>query len=356
MAQAETGAGGSAGGAAAAEAGGKAGAAAGEGAAAGPGAGGMAGEGAGAGPGAAGRSRGRGLGRGLAALMDKMGTPAPAGAPDPGAGAADGARLLPLALIDPNPHQPRRDFAPETLAELADSIRARGVLQPILVRAAAGGRYQIVAGERRWRAAQLAGLHEIPAVVRAFSDVGMFEAAIIENVQRQDLNPMEESEAYQRLAQDFRMSQQEIARAVGKSRSHVANLVRLALLPEAAKALVRSGQLSLGHAKVLAGAPLADVLAQEAVEKGLSVRQLEARVRALEAAAAGNIGGREKDGGRPRGAGAVRDADTRALEAELHARLGLPVSIEARADGSGQIAIAWRTLEQLDALIARLQA
>jgi len=301
--------------------------------------------------------RSRGLGRGLAALLAEMGAPPAAEAAAGGPGAASGAVPLPVGLIEPNPLQPRRDFDPEALAELAQSIRARGLLQPILVRSLSGGRYQIVAGERRWRAAQMAGLHEIPAVVRPFSDVAMFEAAIIENVQRADLNPIEEAEAYRKLAEDYGMTQADIAQAVGKSRSHIANLMRLSALPEAVKALVRGGALSLGHAKLLVGVPAAETLARETVARALSVRQLEARVRAqgngVDAAAPDRRGQGPAGHGVPAGAG---DADIRALEAELAQALGLAVALEPDRDGTGgRLTLRWRTLDQLDMLVARLQ-
>ncbi len=291
----------------------------------------------------------RGLGRGLAALMEEMGPAAATPAAPPA-----GVVTLPVGMIAPNPHQPRRDFDPAALEELAESIRARGVLQPILVRQTADGRYEIVAGERRWRAAQRAGLHEIPAVVRVFSDVGMFEAALIENVQREDLNPIEEGEGYRLLAETYGMSQADIAAAVGKSRSHVANLMRVADLPDAVKAMVRDGRLSLGHAKVLLGSPLPEQLAAEAADGGLSVRQLEARVQALaDAGASGALapasGRTEGSGGRP-----GKSLDTQALEADLTRLIGMPVTISLKGRG-GRISVEFQSLEQLDHIIGKLQ-
>jgi ParB family chromosome partitioning protein len=288
----------------------------------------------------------RGLGRGLAALMAEMGPAAPeppAAPPPPPSGVVE----LPVGMCMPNPHQPRRDFDAAALDELADSIRARGVLQPILVRQRDDGRYEIVAGERRWRAAQKAGLHHIPAVVRVFSDAGMFEAALIENVQREDLNPIEEGEGYRLLAEAHGMGQAEIAAATGKSRSHVANLMRVAGLPEAVKALVRDGRLSLGHAKVLVGLAAPEALAEEAARRGLSVRQLEARVKAPDAGdAAGRTG--------PAQPGARVEASARALAEDLTRLIGLPVSIALRGRG-GTLSIAFGSIEQLDHIVERLQ-
>lgn len=293
------------------------------------------------------------MGRGLSALLDEMG----ASAPKPVGAAADapfptGVTALPLGAIAPNPHQPRRDFDPVALDELTESIRARGVLQPILVRPEPGGTYQIVAGERRWRAAQRAGLHEIPAVIRPFGESEMFEAALIENVQRTDLNPIEEALGYQRLALQFQMTQADIAAAVGKSRSHVANLMRLASLEPEVQDLVRSGRLSLGHAKLLVGHTEARALAEETVRKGLSVRQLEAR---LKEAAAGSGSGGTRTGAAGSAAAPAKDADTRALEQELTETLGLSVDIRMTGPASGTLAVQFSTLDQLDALIARLQ-
>jgi ParB family chromosome partitioning protein len=302
-------------------------------------------------------ARARGLGRGLSALMDEMGAAAPRAEPDATETSfPTGVTALPVGVIAPNPHQPRRDFDPVALEELTESIRSRGVLQPILVRPGAGGGYEIVAGERRWRAAQRAGLHEIPAVIRPFGETEMFEAALIENVQRQDLNPMEEAMGYQRLALEFGMTQADISAAVGKSRSHVANLMRLAGLDPEIQEMVRDSRLSLGHAKLLVGLPQGTEIAREVVAKGLSVRQLEARLKSAAGTADGGSGARRQDrAGHGGDGGGAKDADTRALEEDLTEALGLAVDISMRSPSSGALTVQFSTLDQLDALIARLQ-
>ena len=283
-----------------------------------------------------------GLGRGLSALMEEMGS-------TPAAERRD-AQLLPLGQVVPNPHQPRRHFDQAALDELAASIRARGVLQPILVRPLDGGRYEIIAGERRWRATQLAGLHEIPALVRPFTDSDSFEVALIENVQRQDLNPVEEAEGYQRLASEYGLTQQRVSELVGKSRSHVANLLRLVELPTEVLELVRSGALTMGHAKAALGAADPLALANEIVARGWSVRQAEEAARRSHRPAG--------DPSQARAAAAPaaepKDADTEALEYQLSDTLGLPVAIEAKG-GKGSITIRFSDLDQLDSVIARLQ-
>ncbi len=299
----------------------------------------------------------KGLGRGLSALMDELDAP-PATA-DGAAGRDGGAEhaaapergvaILPLASIDANPDQPRRQFDEVALHELADSIRVKGVLQPILVRPA-GGRYQLVAGERRWRAAQMAGLHDIPVVIRGLSPGDAFEAAIIENVQRADLNPMEEAQAYATLMRDHGHTQEMVAAVVGKARSHVANLVRLLDLPEDVQAMVRIGALSMGHARAALQAADPVALARMVAEKGLSVRQAEAEAR--RSLGAGRSGAQRQV--RARAADGPRDADLEALEAALAETLGLPVAIEAK-DGRGTLTVRFSDLDQLDAVIARLQ-
>jgi ParB family chromosome partitioning protein len=273
------------------------------------------------------------LGKGLAALLDEMGS-APLSA---------ATSAVAVDLIDPNPHQPRQDFDEAKLDELAQSIRERGILQPLLLRPAAGGRYEIVAGERRWRAAQRVGLHEVPAIVRAFDDAATFEAAIIENVQRADLNPLEEADAYNRLAAEFGHTQDSIARLTGKARSHIANLLRLLDLPRNAQAAVRAGQVSLGIAKLALSAPDPDLFVREAVEKGFSVRQAEAWL-----AAAGRRAAAAKARSKP------VDPDVAALEASLAEALGLHVAIRQEAR-FGELVIRYATLDQLDALVAKLQ-
>jgi ParB family chromosome partitioning protein len=282
--------------------------------------------------------RRKGLGRGLAALIDDIRT-----GPEEGAAAAAEARA-PIELIRPNPDQPRKSFDEAELQALAASIRERGVIQPLIVRAdpERPGGWQIVAGERRWRAAQLAQLHELPIVVRSFTDAEVIEVAILENVQRADLNPMEEAAGYAALVERFGHSQEQIGKAMGRSRSHIANSMRLLTLSPDIQSMVREGALSAGHARALVGAPDALSLARVAAAKGLSVRDTEALVKAAatKAPSAGRM---------VRAVG--KDADTRSLEADLSAALGLTVSIRHR-DGQdgGVVAIAYRDLEQLDGL------
>jgi len=289
--------------------------------------------------------RQRGLGRGLSALLgEQVGEPV---AVD-GSGAPAGVRMAPVESLKPNPDQPRKSFNPADLEELAASVRDKGVLQPILVRTQPGedGLWQIVAGERRWRAAQLARLTEVPVIVREMDDVAVFEVAIIENVQRADLNPLEEAEAYRTLMERFGRTQDTVAGVVGKSRSHVANTLRLLQLPEAVLQHVRSGKLSAGHARALITAPDPAVLAEQAVRDGLNVRQTEALAR------------RAAEGpkpGRPRSAAVEDDgsADVAALEQDLADALGLKVSLVDRG-GRGEVTVRYTSLEQLDDLCRRL--
>jgi len=286
----------------------------------------------------------RGLGRGLSALLDEAGAAAAEGGEVPAAG----WREAPIELIRRNPDQPRRDFGEDEINELAASIRERGVLQPILVRPAPGnpGEFQIVAGERRWRAAQRAGLRQMPVVVREIDDLAAFEIAIIENVQRADLNPIEEAMGYKTLMERFGRTQEAVAQTVGKSRSHVANALRLLALPDSMQADLRAGRLSAGHARALAGAPDAAALANLVIDKGFSVREAEALARKAH--------GREADPAarRPRGSTA-KDADTRALEDDLGQVLGLEVEIADRG-GAGELRIRYSSLEQLDDICRRL--
>lgn len=275
-------------------------------------------------------SRKRGLGMGLSALL---------GAADL---AAEGARTVPIEYLRPSSVQPRRHFGEDELAALTESIRAKGVMQPLLVRRApaADDRYEIIAGERRWRAAQMAGCHELPVVVYALSDREALEVALLENVQRQDLTPLEEAEGYRRLLDEFGHTQDELARIVGKSRSHLANLLRLLDLPAPLRAMLENGQLSAGHARALLGARDPGPLAREVVARGLNVRQTEALVRNERQSI--KLAGPKQ-----------RDADTLALERDLASRLGLPVRLQPRANG-GTLSIGYRSLEQLDDLIRRL--
>lgn len=283
----------------------------------------------------------RGLGRGLSALLGEADTPTGE------AGAVEGARGAPIELIRRNPHQPRRLFSDEEIDELAASIREKGVLQPILVRPAPGapGEYQIVAGERRWRAAQRAGLREIPILVRELDDAEALEIAILENVQRADLNPIEEAAGYKALMDQFGRTQEALAQSVGKSRSHVANVMRLLSLPDDVQEVVTAGRLSAGHARALIGADDPSALARRVIEHGLNVRETEALARKASGAA--------PKAARPMRGAPAKDADTRALEHDLSEVLGLPVEVLDKG-GMGELRIRYSTLEQLDDLCRRL--
>jgi ParB family transcriptional regulator, chromosome partitioning protein len=284
----------------------------------------------------------RGLGRGLSALLGEAEEGAEGAA---SVAAGEGAREIPIELIHRNPEQPRTHFAEDELAELEASIREKGVLQPILVRPSRGqpGEYQIVAGERRWRAAQRAGLGAVPALVRELGDNQAFEIAIVENVQRTDLNPLEEAKAYAALMGRMQYTQDETAKVVGKSRSHVANTLRLAALPPGVQAHLMAGRLSAGHARAILSAADPEALAELIVAKGLSVRDAEALAR-------GRTGQPKKASG-PRAR--PKDADTHALESDLEEVLGMAVEITDRG-GAGELKIKYASLEQLDELCRRL--
>ena len=291
------------------------------------------------------------LGRGLGALMgesrreEPLVNPAPDSAAVPKAG---GLAMLAIASIVPHPDQPRRHFDEAALDELAASIAARGVIQPIIVRPQADGTYQLVAGERRWRAAQRAQLHEIPALIRELDNREVTALALIENLQREDLNPIEEARAYQRLADLEGLTQAEIARIVDKSRSHVANLQRLLALPESVLALVETGKLAMGHARALIGAADAERLAEAAVARNLSVREVERLVRRAQ-----NGGGQRRNARMEHKS--ADQADIAAVQSHLEEFLGLPVRINADADPrSGAVTIRYRTLDQLDLICQRL--
>jgi ParB family chromosome partitioning protein len=273
---------------------------------------------------------------------------APPQAAAPAASAGEGnttaaARNLPIELVHRNPAQPRKHFDEAELTELSDSIRAHGVLQPILVRPAPNGRFEIVAGERRWRAAQRAGLHVIPAVIRELDEVEVLEIGIIENVQRSDLNPIEEAQGYQALIDRFGRTQQDLADVVGKSRPHIANMLRLLTLPDDMLEMVRDGRLSAGHARAILTAPDPKALALRVIKEGLSVREIEKL-----AAQAKD----EKAGIRP--PAPPKDADTVALERSLAEALGLGVIINDKS-GAGEVRISYRNLEQLDDVVRRLR-
>jgi ParB family chromosome partitioning protein len=287
-------------------------------------------------------SRPAGLGRGLSALLGDIARE------EPVAGEVGrGLTLLPIGEIEANPDQPRRRFDEESLAELVESIAARGLIQPIVVRPR-GGRYQIVAGERRWRAAQRAGLHEIPVVIRDLADSAMLEIALVENIQRQDLNPIEEAASYQRLMRDFRHSQDELGKIVNKSRSHVANLVRLLDLPAGVRDMVAEGRLSMGHARAIVTADDPEALARLVEARGLSVRQTEALARADK-----GIGKQERSRRGRSLPEPIVDADVAALERQLGDALGLRIQI-THGEAGGTVTIAYSTLDQLDMLCQRI--
>ena len=290
--------------------------------------------------------RQRGLGRGLSALLGEQAGEA---VPVDGSAAPAGVRLVPIEALKPNPDQPRKIFDQAELTELAESIRDKGVLQPILVRSQPGeeGVWQIIAGERRWRAAQLARLTEAPIIVREMDDVEVFEVAVIENVQRSDLNPLEEADAYRLLMERFGRTQDAVAGVVGKSRSHVANTLRLLQLPEEVLWYVRHGKMSAGHARALITAPNPGELAEQIVREGLNVRQAEALARR---AAEGPRPGKAKTRS---GADSEGGADIAALEQDLTDALGLQVQLADRG-GKGQLTLRYGTLEQLDDLCRRL--
>ena len=283
------------------------------------------------------------LGRGLAALIGDVGDESPVDRPR-------GQRRLPTGSLRPNARNPRREFPNSELDELAASLRERGIIQPIVVRAVRGvaDGYEIVAGERRWRAAQRAGLHEVPVVVIEATDAEALQLAIIENVQRADLNPLEEAEGYRALMDEFGNSQEDIARIVGKSRSYVANTLRLLKLSEAVKAYIHSGKLTAGHARMLVGEPNADELAEEIVARELNVRQVEAMARAR----AAKSGKKQTNGRKARGS-TSKTADMLAFEKRVSDATGLVVSIDHH-DDHGTLTIRYRNLEQLDDLVQRL--
>ena len=286
----------------------------------------------------------RGLGRGLSALLGEQVTEAPVdGSPAPA-----GVQMAPIESLKPNPDQPRKVFDATDLEELSVSIRDKGVLQPILVRSQPGedGVWQIIAGERRWRASQMARLTQVPIVVREMDDVEVFEVAIIENVQRADLNPLEEADAYTQLMQRFGRTQDAVAGVVGKSRSHVANTLRLLQLPDDVLQYVRSGQMSAGHARALITAPNPGSLAEQIVRDGLNVRQAEALARRA-------AEGPKPKKTRPGEIDMTGNADIAALEQDLADALGLKVSLADRG-GKGELTLRYGSLEQLDDLCRRL--
>lgn len=275
----------------------------------------------------------KGLGRGLSALLDDA---VEASAPAAG---AEGLRTVPIHHVRPNPKQPRRVFRAEEMEDLTNSIREMGVLQPLLVRADPDRKdgWEIVAGERRWRAAQAAQLHEVPIIIREYSDSDMLEVAIIENVQRDDLNPIDEAEGYNQLIESFGHSQAALAKVIGKSRPYIANALRLLTLPSDVRSLLSEGRLTAGHARALITAEDPSTLARKVVAEGLTVRKTEELARTAARAAAPATADHP-----------TKDADTRVLESDLSASLGFKVAIGHKANGSGSVTIQYKTLDELD--------
>ncbi len=287
----------------------------------------------------------RGLGRGLSALMADV-------APEADGRISSEPRrpdlTVPIEKLQANPDQPRRRFAQEQLDELAASVKEKGIIQPLIVRSIAGGQYEIVAGERRWRAAQMAQLHDIPVIIREFDDIEVLEVAIIENIQRADLNAVEEAAGFKQLMDRFGHTQEKLAEALGKSRSHIANLLRLLSLPMDVQTLVIEGKLSAGHARALITAEDPSELAKQVVRDGLSVRATEALVKKQQ-------DGPDKPALKSRNLNAGKDADTRALEKDLSAILAMKVTINHKPGSeTGQVVLSYENLDQLDDLCAKL--
>lgn len=285
-----------------------------------------------------GGGRRRGLGRGLSSLIPER----------PDAGNEHDGPNVPIEKLKPSPMQPRRRFSEEELNGLAESIRTKGVMQPLLVRAGndGPGSYEIIAGERRWRAAQLAGIHELPVIIRDLSDRETLEVALLENIQREDLSPLEEADAYQRLIDEFGHTQQELADTLGKSRSHIANLLRLLGLSLEIRSMVENDELSAGHARALLNASDPLSLARVIAKKGLNVRQTEMMVRLQKSGDAQQASAMS--------AAPQKDPDTLALERELSANLGLKVTLKSKGKG-GSISVAYRSLDQLDGFLKRFR-
>ena len=281
------------------------------------------------------RKRPTGLGRGLSSLLGEVAQETPVAGTAP----SGSVTMLPVASIEPHPGQPRRHFDDAALAELAQSISTRGLIQPIVVRPN-GHRYQIVAGERRWRAAQKAHLHEIPVIIRDFDELETLEVSLVENIQREDLNAIEEAQGYKRLIDEFGHTQEALGRLVHKSRSHIANLLRLLDLPERVRNMVAAGGISMGHARALAGASDPEALADEVVRRDLSVRDTERLVQTARPS-------------RPARAQKAGNTDIEALERQLGDMLGLKVTISHRA-GGGVVALNYSSLDQLDMICQRL--
>lgn len=291
------------------------------------------------------KKRGLGGGRGLDALLGTVRkvqeevTAVAAGLPPEGE-----LKLLPVEFLSRGRYQPRRDMDPEALQELADSIKAQGILQPIVVREIGEQRYEIIAGERRWRAAQLAQLDKVPALIRDFSDEAAIALALIENIQREDLNPLEEALAMQRFAEEFKLTHQEVADAVGKSRAAVSNLLRLLALNEEVKRSLAHGDLDMGHARALLALPSSQQLlaSRQIIDKGMTVRQAESLVRQLLAE-------------RPAAADRKSDPNVRQLQDRLSSQLGAVVKIDCNAKGKGRLVISYNSLDELDGILAHIQ-
>ena len=292
--------------------------------------------------------RNRGLGRGLSALMADVNTPdAPAGTAEPRAP----DMMVAIDKVEPNPNQPRRYFSEEALKELSSSIKEKGVIQPLIVRKSpkGGDLYEIVAGERRWRASQMAQLHELPVIVREFSDTEVLEVAIIENIQRADLNAIDEAAGYRQLMDRFGHTQEQLSQALGKSRSHIANLMRLLNLPDDVQTYVIEGLLSAGHARALVGHENANELARKIIQQELSVRETEKLVKGDTAKSPQNSTNRVSGG--------KKDPDTVQIEQEISATLGMKVAIDHEAGGeAGKISVQYKSLDQLDDLLRILSS
>jgi ParB family transcriptional regulator, chromosome partitioning protein len=284
------------------------------------------------------------LGRGLAALLGGAETLA-------AATRTRGQQKIPIEFLRPNPRNPRRNFGEESLDELVASIKEKGIIQPLLARPVPGvaDAYEIIAGERRWRAAQRAGLHEVPIISLEADDRQALELAIIENVQRADLDPLEEAAGYQRLGDEFLYTQADLAKVIGKSRSHVGNCLRLLNLPERTKSLLRDGKISAGHARALLSSAEPDALAEKIVAQGLSVRDAEKLLEGAFGSSSTKGQGSHKRGGRQ------KDADTRAMEKKLMDQLGMKVTITHRGGERGDVVVRYKTFDQLEFLCRRLQ-
>lgn len=282
----------------------------------------------------------RGLGRGLSALMSDVTMDDTVSV---GGNSTAGEQIVPIEIVIPNPNQPRKTFVADDLDDLARSISEKGIIQPLIVRSMADGQYQLVAGERRWRAAQQANLHQVPVVVRDFTDLEVLEVAIIENIQRSDLNPVEEAMGFRQLMDKFGRTQEKMAEALGKSRSHIANVLRLLQLPNSVLELLQEGKLTSGHARALITADNPEALAKKIVAEGLSVRAVEALVK--------KQGSGQPTKKTPASAGAEKDADTIALEGDLSAALGMSVALmHNQGSEAGSISIKYKSLDQLDEL------